>query len=605
MKLKKLLKNNTFLVNSCICLVVLLMICYLGISSPIKKTYSADTTCNGDWVLTEDGNTVCITSSGEVLTGEKTIYGLYKLKDTLEVHDDSYGFNLEFTANNVDYEGIIYKNMFSEPYIQYETEGGTNRTMFYYKYNGLVAIDPPTFDRYSDYANEYSKTIYVKTPQTPAVLSTFSNGDYEWFVGNFEKLNNCYYSNTESGESVVWTNVPLGEKLSTVSYNTKENCDNARYIKLYDSLNGMVKMGQNYNTLNKWKSKGDKFTIDSLLNANNFHMEKTGYTFKGWNIKADGTGASYTNASEVDLQTNLTLYAQWKVHKYTIKYDANGGTGTMADQVVNYDASVQLRNNTFTKEGYKFVGWLYNGELYSNRHQIVNLTATDGAELVFTAAWMGLDTYSITYNANTTDSVTNMPALTTKVVGETVKIASSIPLRNGYTFAGWYDNKDATGSVYEANSNYSLNADLVLYAKWIKPFEVDDAYKVDEEKGYIIISEPTSKSVFVSKFTLSSDFTLDVETNGEGAVFTGGAVEIKSANGVYKTYKTVVLGDVSGDGELTYRDYILVYNHIKKLKDSSSSLKLLENEKLVAGNISGDGVINYQDYVLIYNEIVK
>lgn len=56
MKLDKLLRNNTFLINSGICVVVILCLCYLGISSPVKKTYSVD---DSDCVITENGTTVC------------------------------------------------------------------------------------------------------------------------------------------------------------------------------------------------------------------------------------------------------------------------------------------------------------------------------------------------------------------------------------------------------------------------------------------------------------------------------------------------------------------------------------------------------------------
>lgn len=51
------------------------------------------------------------------------------------------------------------------------------------------------------------------------------------------------------------------------------------------------------------------------LTANTF--TRTGYTFTGWNTKADGTGISYTNKHSITPTENLTLYAQWEESKGT------------------------------------------------------------------------------------------------------------------------------------------------------------------------------------------------------------------------------------------------------------------------------------------------
>ena len=51
------------------------------------------------------------------------------------------------------------------------------------------------------------------------------------------------------------------------------------------------------------------------LTANTF--TRTGYTFTGWNTKADGTGISYTNKQSITPTENLTLYAQWEESKGT------------------------------------------------------------------------------------------------------------------------------------------------------------------------------------------------------------------------------------------------------------------------------------------------
>ena len=57
--------------------------------------------------------------------------------------------------------------------------------------------------------------------------------------------------------------------------------------------------------------KGDS----KYLTANKF--TRTGYTFVGWNTKADGTGTSYSDKQSITPTENLTLYAQWEESKGT------------------------------------------------------------------------------------------------------------------------------------------------------------------------------------------------------------------------------------------------------------------------------------------------
>ena len=63
---------------------------------------------------------------------------------------------------------------------------------------------------------------------------------------------------------------------------------------------------------------------------------RTGYTFKEWNTKADGTGAAYAPSVNVKMDENVTLYAQWEANNTTAykvyHYKQNAkGTYDLAD----------------------------------------------------------------------------------------------------------------------------------------------------------------------------------------------------------------------------------------------------------------------------------
>ncbi len=87
---------------------------------------------------------------------------------------------------------------------------------------------------------------------------------------------------------------------------------------------------------------------------------------------------------------------------------------------------------------------------------------------------------------------------------------------------------------------------------------------------------------------------------------TGQYVEFENADGDTERYKISVRGDTSGDGRLTFIDYVNIYNHIKKVMHPElENKKLLENEFLYAAEMTSDETINinFADYVAVYNRI--
>ena len=84
---------------------------------------------------------------------------------------------------------------------------------------------------------------------------------------------------------------------------------------------------------------------------------RSGFKFYNWNTKADGSGKTYKAGENVTESTPAKLYAQWKPTKYTVKFNTNGGTGTMKSQSIKYNTSTALNQNTFTRDGYLFNGW--------------------------------------------------------------------------------------------------------------------------------------------------------------------------------------------------------------------------------------------------------
>ena len=125
----------------------------------------------------------------------------------------------------------------------------------------------------------------------------------------------------------------------------------------------------------------------SAITVSSVRPTRSGYTFKGWCEDPNGATAAKTSYT-----TSVTLYAKWTANSYTVKFNANGGDGTMGDQSFTYDdAAVALTSNGFTApSGKSFVGWATSANgaaLYSNGQKVKNLTAEAGGTVNLYAVW--------------------------------------------------------------------------------------------------------------------------------------------------------------------------------------------------------------------------
>ena len=75
----------------------------------------------------------------------------------------------------------------------------------------------------------------------------------------------------------------------------------------------------------------------------------------GGNCLKDG---KYWNSNNLWIYpNNANFYAQWTANKYTVSYNANGGTGSMSSDTATYDSAFKTKQNAFSKTGYTFNGW--------------------------------------------------------------------------------------------------------------------------------------------------------------------------------------------------------------------------------------------------------
>ncbi len=181
--------------------------------------------------------------------------------------------------------------------------------------------------------------------------------------------------------------------------------------------------------------------------------------------KADKEGYA---AHTLDSATGECAYCAYRAPKYTVKFNANGGTGTMADQNFVYSFEQALTANTFTKTGYTFKGWVTadGTNEYADGANVKNLTDTDGANVNLYAVWEA-NQYTVTFDANGGNGT--MANQTFVYDAAAQPLSANTFTKTGYTFMGWATT--ANGAVAYADnasvSNLATSGNVTLYAVWV------------------------------------------------------------------------------------------------------------------------------------------
>ena len=131
---------------------------------------------------------------------------------------------------------------------------------------------------------------------------------------------------------------------------------------------------------------------------------KTGYTFKGWYTKK--SGGSKVSAS-TKIKKNVTYYARWTANKYKIKFNANGGTGSMSTISATYGKNVTLKANGFSRSKQQFLGWAKSktgSVVYKNKAKVKNLVSSNGKTVTLYAVWSGSNQSSSSSSTGRTNS---------------------------------------------------------------------------------------------------------------------------------------------------------------------------------------------------------
>jgi len=264
-----------------------------------------------------------------------------------------------------------------------------------------------------------------------------------------------------------------------------------------------------------------------------------GYRFNTW----------FNGSVEWDFDSDVvtddtTLTAQWiKTWEVTFVY----GNGDANDVVTVDDGDVVGKPADPSRSGgYRFDTW-YNGATEWNFSDAVT------GDLVLTADWIKTWTVTFVYGNGDADIVI--------VVDDGALIARpGGPLRNGYSFEGWFN-----GTAEWDFDNDAVNGDLILYADWEADAVPDPGH---DRTWWIVLGFLALIFLLIFLDDFDEEVYGKVTENGEGVE---GVTVAYTLNGVKKTVKT----DKDGDYSITVKkgDNIEITDVAKDDLSSSDGLQ--------------------------------
>jgi len=333
-----------------------------------------------------------------------------------------------------------------------------------------------------------------------------NNYDSQWGLPNVERFTKTGYHSGENwyvdklGSSLKISDslgLPYVQDLAKAANKLDAFKKGNITIDIYPQLNPnhyYIKFDKNKPTKASSEVTGSMSNVEHIydtaktLPANGYKL--TGWTFTGWNTKADGSGKSYSDKSSVvnlttENQGTTILYAQWRQNTYTINYNGNKPakashdvTGSTASSSHIYEEWKTLTPNGFSLTGWTFTGWNDKpdgtGKSYKDKQSIRNLVTTDKGSITLYAQWRQ-NTYTIIYDKNKPGKASHdvqgtMPN-SSHNYDDYKKLTKNNYTLTGWTFTGWNTKPDGSGTKYSdeqsiRNFTPKDKGTFTLYAQW-------------------------------------------------------------------------------------------------------------------------------------------
>jgi len=208
-------------------------------------------------------------------------------------------------------------------------------------------------------------------------------------------------------------------------------------------------------------------TLETQANSTDIN----GWSELGWRDDQTVSSNEYNYSGTATVAFGTNFYSVYS-RTLTIEYAANSGTGTVsnttktvylnANSTTTSEQTVTLSNTTFSRIGYSFSKWRIGSTDY-NKNTSYNPSLEYNASswtITATAQWTPNE-YNLTYDPN--GGICTVASK--KVTFASAYGTLTTPSRDGYTFLGWYTDKD-NGTVVNSTTTVTVAGNHTIYAHW-------------------------------------------------------------------------------------------------------------------------------------------
>ena len=334
-------------------------------------------------------------------------------------------------------------------------------------------------------------------PQT-LWASEFSAGSVESAADVFED-GAGYETGSESGNKISDEN-NSGDEFGTGELKDQE----PEQSETEDSVNA-GQCAEGYNILLYSDGKLEKTYVIPYADADTAKVPealkgKTGYIFKEWNTKEDGTGETYKPGDSIKKLLETADMAK-QAQKTSERTEVGEEIKPEKDVMQEENDVAQTDSASWEEKTGKAEMQISDTENDGTSPDISTdkaIAAGDTTAITLYAIWEKASEYKITYKLNKGKNNTANP----KTYTSEDEIKFKKPTRSGYHFVGWYTDSKYKNqiSVIEKGSEGSLT----LYAKWTKEISPSaKAASLDYVKG--TKANTITVSATVSNYVKSSD----------------------------------------------------------------------------------------------------
>ena len=342
-----------------------------------------------------------------------------------------------------------------------------------------------------------SMTVPSCIPQT-LWASEFSAGSVESAADVFED-GAGYETGNESGNKMFDEN-NSGDEFGTGELKDQE----PEQSETEDSVNA-GQSAEGYNILLYSDGKLEKTYVIPYADADTAKVPealrgKTGYVFKEWNTKEDGTGETYKPGDSIKKLLETADMAK-QAQETSERTEAGEEIKPEKDVMQEENDVAQTDSASWEEKTDKAEMQISDTENDGTSPDISTdkaIAAGDTTAITLYAIWEKASEYKITYKLNKGKNNTANP----KTYTSEDEIKFKKPTRSGYHFVGWYTDSKYKNqiSVIEKGSEGSLT----LYAKWTKEISPSaKAASLDYVKG--TKANTITVSATVSNYVKSSD----------------------------------------------------------------------------------------------------